>query len=222
MSLLKTQCRNMTVANAYISNILNSYGENEIVNNKYINELITYHPTKNISINNIDFLKMKIRSPFNKLALFYKNIDNDIDEDISWKLCIRNIYGKYDKIKTQLQNIQSAFRFESHFGSKNDFYVKNTTERIGTCVNCNIKSDKMTVDHYPIPFKEILNTFIINNNILFETIEVIENCKLEIKFKDTVLAKQWLDYHDKNAEYRLLCLSCNAHFGCYKDLIKKK
>ena len=37
----------------------------------------------------------------------------------------------------------------------------------------------------------------------------------EIRIKDENLASKWLNYHDNKAQYRLLCSSCNSHFGSY-------
>ena len=72
MSVLKTKLKNVTNAKTYISNILQKYKDNDIVNDLDIVELLLYHPTKHINKQNIDYLIMKTRKPYNKLALFYK------------------------------------------------------------------------------------------------------------------------------------------------------
>ena len=97
MVYLKEQCSNMTQANKYISNIIKSLNNGEIIEDIIIKELVKYHPTKKIDINKVEWLKIKLRPPFNKPALFYKYKNSIKDDDISWKLCIRNLYGKYKR-----------------------------------------------------------------------------------------------------------------------------
>ena len=73
----------------------------------------------------------------------------------------------------------------------------------------------ITTDHYPLPYKEILNIFINENNIKLIDIDIFENENFEIRIKNYDLANKWRIYHDNLANYRLLCKSCNSHFGCY-------
>jgi hypothetical protein len=65
---------------------------------------------------------MKIRSPFNKPALFYKYKSCEKEDDISWKLCIRNLYGFYKRDEEYIRDVQKAFRNESHQATKNVFF----------------------------------------------------------------------------------------------------
>jgi len=220
MSSLKKKCKNMTNANKFISKILNNYKEDDEISDEYIIELITHHPTKQLNIYNIEWLRMKIRPPYNKLALFYKDKNTSNIDDISWKLCVRNLYGKYNKSKERLNDIKLAFRNESHIGTKKNYFINNTKNKndkfIGICKNCNIKTNDITIDHYPIPYKKIFNDFLCENKIkVLYNIEVFENSNLEIRLKDKKLAYNWLEYHDSNSNYRLLCKSCNSHFGSY-------
>jgi hypothetical protein len=87
------------MAKKYITNIINKYCDNQKVNDIEIFELLQYHPTKHINIENIDYLVVKIRKPFNTLALFYKYKNNESEDDISYVLCIKNLFGRYDRDK---------------------------------------------------------------------------------------------------------------------------
>ena len=209
----------MTEANKFIGNIMKLKKNEEIVEDKIIIDLIKYHPTKTIDIINLEWLKMKIRSPFNKLSLFYKYKNSDVEDDISWKLCIRNLYGKYNHDKENLNNIKSAFRNESHLGTKKQYLIDNSTlcnnVFMGICNNCNVYTKNITTDHYKIPYKKILDNFIQLNNIDLHNIDIYENEDNTIKIKDNNLASKWLKYHDSKAVYRFLCGSCNSHFGSY-------
>lgn len=219
MDVLKTKLKNVTNAKTYISNILQKYKDNDIVNDDDVIELLSYHPTKHINKNNIDYLIMKIRKPYNKLALFYKYKHNDIIDDISYILCIKNLFGKYSRDKQYEEDVMTAFRNESHIGTKKQYFIDNTEivndTFIGICSNCNIKTKDITTDHYVIPYKQIFETFIKDKNICLSEVDIFENEQNEIRIRGESLATEWRLYHDNNAQYRLLCKSCNSHFGSY-------
>ncbi len=163
--------------------------------------------------------KKKIRQPYNNLALYYKYKNNIIEDDLSWKLCIRNLYGKFNKNKNYEIDVKNSFRNESHYGSKELFLKNNTSLKneifYGKCSNCNIITNDKHVDHYPIPYVEILDKFINENNINLFNIDIYENDKSEIRMKNKDFAKKWLNFHDSLANYRILCRECNIKFGCY-------
>jgi hypothetical protein len=217
--MLKERCSNMTQANRYIGNIINSINNDEIVENIMINELVKYHPTKSIDFNKVEWFKIKLRSPYNKPSLFYKYKNSINDDDISWKLCIRNLYGNYNRDEEHEKDVKTAFRNESHIGTKKNYFMNNTTIKnnifMGVCRNCNKITENITTDHYNLSYKEIFNDFLYVNNINLRNIDIFENEENEIRIKDEELASKWLNHHDNKAQYRLLCCSCNSHFGSY-------
>jgi len=219
MSSIKRKCRNMTAANKFISNILRNFNEGDIVNDKFIMELVEYHPTKKIKLENVEWLMMKNRPPYFTTALYYKNKGKDEDDDISWKLCIRNLYGKFDNDKNKLDDITKAFRFETYFGFRPQFFLDNTTNRNGVnnamCVKCGDYTSDIHIDHFGNPFKNILKSFLKDNNINIEDLGVYETDTNEIRLKCEDTATKWLKYHDSKATYRVLCRSCNIGCGAY-------
>jgi len=219
---LKNKLKNFTNGKKYITNIIEKYNENEKVDNIELLELLQYHPTKHINIENIDYLIMKIRKPFNKLALFYKYKYNEKEDDISYILCIKNLFGKYDRDKHYEEDVMTAFRNESHVGSKKQFFIHNTIIIddlfYGICENCKIETSNISTDHFPIPYKQLFSNFIKEENIILSNIEIYENDVNEIRIKNEELANKFRIFHDEHASYRLLCKSCNSHFGSYENL----
>ena len=216
---LKERCSNMTQANRYIGNIIKNLPIEENIEDITIKELVKHHPTKQINVNNIEWFKIKIRPPFNKPALYYKYKKGENIDDISWKLCIKNFYGKYNREKEYENDVKSAFRNESHIGTKKEYFNNNTiinnNSFMGKCNNCKKITENITTDHYKLSYKEIFDNFIKINNINLRNIDIFENEDNEIRIKDDKLALIWLKYHDNKAQYRLLCTSCNSHFGSY-------
>jgi hypothetical protein len=204
----KNKYKNITNAKKYFSNLLKQYEENINFNNNEILELLEYHPTKDIKKENIEYLVMKKRPPYYKLALYYK-IDNILD-DISYIECLKVLYNKYNKEDNIIYDINQAFRNISDRGTKKDFKLNNNN----ICTNCNIKTDKLETDHYPIPYKKILDDFIKDNNINLPKLKY-KKINNFYYLDDKSLSNKFLNYHDKIAKYRLLCKSCNCHFGSY-------
>ena len=203
----KEKYKNITNAKKYFSKLLKQYNENINFNNNEILELLEYHPTKNIKKENIEYLVMKKRPPYYKLALYYK-INNNLD-DISYIECLKVLYNKYNKEDNIIYDINQAFRNISERGTKKDFKLNNNNN---ICTNCNIKTDKLETDHYPIPYKKILDDFIKDNNINLPKLKY-KKINNQYYLDDKTLSNKFLNYHDKTAKYRLLCKSCNCHFG---------
>ena len=214
---LKIKLKNITNGKKYIKNLLNKYKENDKINETDILSLLEFHPTKKLNIETIDYLILKVRKPFNQLALFYKCKNNDKLDDISYVICIQNIFGKYKQ--TNDYDIYTAFRNESHLGSKKQYFIDNTkienNHFYGMCNNCNLKTTNITTDHHKISYKEIFTKFVELENIIISNVVVYENENNEIRITDTTLVDKWRMYHDNIAVYRLLCKSCNSHFGSY-------
>jgi len=208
--MLKEKFKTLKSANEYFNILINSYKKDEEIKNNDIIQLLQYYPNKNININNIEWIKNKIRKPFNNLSLYYKCY-NEEEENISWKICIRNMLGKYEIDKEKIQDIKIAFRFESHYGTKKDYFNINNNK---ICSNCNINKN-IAVDHYPIPYIKIFNDFIKDNNIDINNIEIFKNDNNELRLKNRNIANDFLNYHDNIASYRYLCNKCNSSFGNY-------
>jgi len=204
----KQKYKNITNAKKYFSNLLKQYDENINFNNNELLELLEYHPTKDIKKENIEYL-VRVKGLYNKLILNYKYKNKDL-ETISYQECLKVLYNKYNKEDNIIYDINQAFRNISDRGTKKDFKLNNNN----ICTNCNIKTDKLETDHYPIPYKKILDDFIKDNNINLPKLKYkrINNIYY---LDDKTLSNKFLNYHDKIAKYRLLCKSCNCHFGSY-------
>ena len=205
----KNKYKNITNAKKYFSNLLKQYEENINFNNNELLELLEYHPTKDIKKENIEYL-VRVKGLYNKLILNYKYKNKDL-ETISYQECLKVLYNKYNKEDNIIYDINQAFRNISDRGTKKDFKLNNNNN---ICTNCNIKTDKLETDHYPIPYKKILDDFIKDNNINLPKLKY-KKINNFYYLDDKTLSNKFLNYHDKTAKYRLLCKSCNCHFGSY-------
>ena len=222
MSSLKNELKNLTTGYKVITNII----KNKVVDLKFkdstLLSLLEYHPSKTIQKTNIEYLVVRLRKPFNTLSLFYKmDYIGSVEDDVSYRLCLQVLFEKYDTKSSNKESIMSALRSEIRYGTKNIFYFKNTVKTngitTGKCCACHITTSNITVDHVGITFQNILDRFLEEHiDFKLELLEIYENNENnEIRLKDIVLAKEWLNFHDTIATYRLLCKSCNCKFGGY-------
>ena len=94
MSSLKCELINITIGRKVITDVI----QNKVIDLKFKDEillsLLKYHPTKNILISNIEYLVIRLIKPYTKPLLFYKMIGSSIEQEISYMLCLRNLFEK--------------------------------------------------------------------------------------------------------------------------------
>jgi len=192
MDNLKIKLKNITNGRKIITQKINSYEEYAIVNDQDILELLQYHPTKQINISNIDYLQIKLHPTWKGKTLSYKYKDNNKIDDIAYVQCIYNLFGKYNRAEQYEKDIMNALRNESHSGTKRQFFINNTTiidgKFVGCCANCNIKTNNITTDHYPITYQEIIDNFISINGLVLLNQDIYETNNCELKLKNIELA----------------------------------
>ena len=211
MSWLKTECKNKTRAWKAVRLILDEFKINSEMTDIRIKELIKYHPTKDIDFSRVDYFSWKPHKSYKKPTLYFKYKDCDEEDDISLKVCVANLYEKFDLENDKIINIKKAFRNESRFGTHMDTQLANKKT---TCPLCN-KQAKLTCDHYPISWKQIFTEFCENKNIILGNVEIFEGEDGTNYFNDEMLSLTWTTYHDSRATYRMICNSCNASAGSH-------
>ena len=70
------------------------------------------------------------------------------------------------------------------------------------CALCD-SADSIAVDHMNTPFSEIYDSFFLAKSLQ----------EYAYLMRDAAVERQWIDFHDEIAEFRLLCRSCNSTVG---------
>jgi hypothetical protein len=177
---------------------------------KLILSILQYHPDfEKRDIQNLQYMIID-QHPifFNSNALFIKTTNRERDT-ISHIACIENLFGKYDIAKKHLQHINQAFR-TAVFDTKRKCFKRNSPEICELCAS----TEDLTIDHFPSPFSQILQQFLTNENIDFQTIEIEYFNKLPY-LQDPELFLKFNEYHDKVAHFRKLCRKCNSKLGTH-------
>ena len=177
-------------------------------NDEFLQELLTYHPTKNIS--NIEYLIIKPHDIYRTRSLYYKS-KNKKEEVASYKLCIQNVFEQYSDEKNIKANKISSFR-NSISNTKRAEFQSNL--KSNCCEDCGVYHSKPHIDHFMIPFKEILEQFLYQSNLKIEEVQTYYNNSqhhiLDLEFKNN-----FIEYHDSIVIYKLLCPECNIGHGTY-------
>ena len=215
---IKKTFKNLTNGTKHITTTITNQPINIPFRNEEIELLLKQHPNKE-KITDIEYLVVKIRPPYNKKSLYVKNITDDDEQDVSYKYCLKSLYGKYSKENNNRDRIIRAFRDtignskKRKFFLETDYNIDDNGNYIGICENCK-KTDKIHIDHYMHSFQQILDDFIQKQSITFSKLEVYENNNL-YEFTDKKIAEDWINFHDEKAEYRVLCPSCNISLSSY-------
>jgi len=123
---LKSTLRNIKYAKKLIRNILKTKQIDEKFNNNLIEEILSYHPNKQKNTNNIEYLVIRTTSQY-KRCLYIKT-KNDKEVDISYGICLDNIFGTYSYDKQKYFTIVKAFKkeliYEFNINEKKFKYLK--------------------------------------------------------------------------------------------------
>lgn len=219
--LLRQKLKNITTGTKYITSLIVNQPLNIPFRNEELELLLYQHPNTD-KVTDIDYLIVKIRPPYNTKSLYVKNKNEDVEQDVSYKYCLKALFGKYSLDKNNHDRIMRAFRDAVGNSGKKRKFFEETAYIIdidgnynGMCSKCN-KHDKIHIDHHNIPFQQILDNFIQEQdaNLIFSKIEVCENNNM-YEFTDKEMENSWIEYHDNHVEYRALCPPCNMSLGSY-------
>jgi hypothetical protein len=202
----------MTKTLSHFRTLLNPVELNEPFHNEEIEALMYYHPYYETKIRGtIEYLIIRLDPVYKSRCLYLKLSESSEEIDVSWRDCVRHLYGKFDVDKIKEQNVRSAFRNTIWDKRQRENYL--ILER--KCTLCQKEDIRLSMDHYPIPFKKICNDFLIMENITILLSIDIQTDGIQYFLSDENLKNKWILYHDAIAQYRVLCISCNSKNGSY-------
>lgn len=207
---LKVILKNQTTGIKMITAELSNYDTFEKFDNEVIESILTYHPRKSIS--NIQYLIIKKHPQFKTKMLCYKQ-HNEPEDNVSYKHCIKNIFGRYSNDKNQTNNKKKAFRNATYNIKRATFRDNLESKHCQDC-GCMPENEKYHIDHYKVSFKEILERFLEKKNLkLNNVITYYDDSQYHISNRK--LKDEFIEYHDSRVIYKLLCPRCNMSNGSY-------
>lgn len=212
---LKQIFRNKTNGRKVLRAMITSRQEGEKFRDETLLELLTYHPEAEekgvLHPSDVEYLVVRPHAMYKTPTLYFKSKQNTDEDDISGKNCVFNLFNGY-KPPNERWKLTRAFRGAIFDGARQQFLFDNAVRMddgkyVGVCANC--KNNGGAVDHYPTPFVQLMNEFLDKN-----TVDVEYNGH-DWEVDDPVKKKEWVDYHDSKASFRILCQHCNSKFGTY-------
>jgi len=187
---------------------LKKYNMYSKFNDQLLETLLTHHPTKKIS--NIEYLIIKPHSIYKSRTLYFKQPNRE-EDNVSYKLCIQNIFGQYSDENNTKANKVSSFRNSISNTKRAEFYSNLKSK---CCEECGIIHSSPHIDHYKISFKQILDQFLFHSDLKILDIKTYyEHSQHHIA--DKTIKDEFIDYHDSIVTYKLLCPECNIRNGTY-------
>lgn len=204
----------------YISYILNNAKINSLLEGEYKEDiiiLINYHPEASNKIG-AGIKEIRVERHTDKVTNKYPHFHiyrvDGTNEDFSYKKCIRNIGTptRRNRIPGNLIDIKNAARYEVR-----DFVYEFKLKAFGIkrylkCPILNINTSRKTchVDHIsPLTFDQLLFNFINKYNIDMNEIKVKNKDGIIRELEDRDLAEMWINYHNTNAQLRVLHKAAN-------------
>lgn len=152
------------------------------------------------TLNNVEAIKITRMSTTKALIVQLKYKDSPDFTTISWKKLYKN------NEKTIHNQIVSAFRFHIH----PQLVAYRLSRRVIKCDLCD-NENNLEVDHMPPrTFSNIFKSFITLENLTEEDVSVWWSSRhSKYMISDKYLKEKWIDYHNQQAIYRILCGNCN-------------
>jgi len=171
-----------------------------------LTRLLDHNPCKKVK--DVLYFSTKRMPPYYRYCLTATRRNQTV-EMVSWQKCVRKLYGKYDKEANARKRAIHAFREEISCSPK----MCAAREAVAgqRCKGCDKKA-KLAVDHDEIPFAQILDEFLEQEQRkLSETI--LDYTSKPHLLKSRALASKWVKWHDERAVLIGLCRTCNSSKG---------
>lgn len=136
-----------------------------------------------------------IQQSWGDFRLGYRLRDGTKDT-ISWNKCLSGKPDSPDMLLTRAMRTAIMYQMKIYRRSQ-----------VGRCVLCSAEKE-ITADHYPVKFRHIKEEFLQTHTppTTFTKNYRSQDCFRE---EDKEFERQWQEFHEQKASYRILCSTCN-------------
>lgn len=214
-SSLRSHLKNMTNGTKLITQHISNKPVNTTFDDDMLECLMKFHPMyERKSLDKLRCFEVRKPPPYYGNTLYFHTLDGQFD-DVSYKMCIQNLFGKFDMTKMIRQEVIYAFR-DAIFNDSNERYrVYKENIKNPICDNCKDVCCTFHIDHHGKPFSQLLDDFLDFVKLKLSDVEIHHNALQTYEIKDDAVRYNWVLYHDKHASLRVLCKRCNLSFGAY-------
>lgn len=185
---------------------------------KYIQQIIKLLDICNIDSNH-DYYNM-----FNELILQHESKEEKIGCGISYFAIRKNPQNNAERslYVCRIDGTETVWSYKTCIGInknylneamrsaiKEQIYQYKKTQEMKCCI-CYTTEAEFHVDHKTIPFCSIKDNFLKLSNEVPKTFEKDKKyLNMIFKEEDIDFKEKWLEYHRQQADYQILCKSCN-------------
>lgn len=216
-SELKKHLRNMSTGAKVITKQLEALSVGTPFNDNMIESLLGFHPSfEEKQMGGIRHLVLRRSQPYNTIVLFFETW-NGVQDDVSYKLCIRNLFGKFDTHANDIEKTKKAFRndvYHQVYAFRSRWDEGAPEQKV--CAHCGHEPGfNRHVDHYNKPFGQLLEEFMYSEKMRLADIKLrkTDNGIIDATMADEELKRRWVRYHGENASLRMVCKTCNLSLG---------
>jgi len=198
---------------SYIQEVLKRYSPGQVLCDsdfRFCMALLERHPESGEKIGaGVQTIRVDIHKPWTTKGFTIVRADSS-ESDFSFNACIS------EKSMTQRQLLDKAAR-HSIRPQIREFKIAGSVGGYAVCAvsGKKIKVESCDVDHYPIPFADLLDMYFKISGLNPEKIGIASE-SVTCKFADTRIDKDFAQWHKENARLRIVESSINQSLGRHK------
>lgn len=200
----------------HVQGIFAAYKEGQSLNaddQKFVLALLEWHPHASQKIGvGVASVRIHIPKPWTTKGFLLVRVDGSTT-DFSYKVCLN------PKLADQTVKFAAACRRaiawevaefkRSTFGEEQTVWCSEEMREI-------TKSESH-VDHYPVPFCDLVDQYVAQTGIERKNVGFIEGDNVAVvKFSDPLLEQDFANWHRQNAQLRIISGKANVSLGAHR------
>lgn len=174
----------------------------------FVSSILKHHPKWDLSQATVIDIVVERHGDFSSLG-FTAVIDGGTKIPFSYKECLgQGMTHKSRVIKAFRAAIWQYIMTAKHsmLQGKLEYY----SEPDGRILSYH----EIVLDHYPVPFCNILQGFLSSKRLDYSDVETIKDGTLDV-LSDNRLIIEWRNYHDQKAQFRIISAELNSRLGAH-------
>lgn len=194
----------------FVRQIIDRYNDGDILNLadlSFCKSLLERHPDSLVKIGSgVKSIKVSVTPPWKTKGFILTRVD-ETEIDFSFRACVSSSAMSHG------QKIKKAARTSIRLQVAS-FKKANTFDGLLRCAVTGeyLKWDECDIDHYPVPFADLLDRYIATTGIDLKDIKITEKHGVW-RFDDSAIESSFRSYHLENAGLRPLRSTLNAAMG---------
>jgi hypothetical protein len=182
----------------------------------FVRDLLEWHPSASQKIGcGIDHFEVHIPKPWNTKGLLLVRTDGT-STDFSYNVCLNPaLANQHVKFKAACRRAiwGQVSSYKTQYFAGSDFAKCVLTGDL-------IRWDEAHVDHYPVPFADLLDRYVQETGLDADSVVMIDSYDHNAidRIADPLLEKDWADWHKANASFRVVRADENIRLGRHAEV----